>query len=141
MRNLDLDFFLLSRLGLLLVLVSGILQLMFQPVFGKSGQYLVATQATRNNDFEIASDNYVSILKRGISETIIYQEALLFSRASQMIPMSNREFNCSDAIGCGLILVLKRAENEVCPILNFGARSSFLLFNHTDKSQVASHQH
>ncbi len=117
MRDLYLDFFLISRLGILLVLFSGISQLMFQPVFGKSGQYLVATQATRNNDFEIASDNYLSILKRGITETIIYQEALLFSVLSDDLEVAQKIANSSDQQGlklpaAGLISLVTSFKDE-----------------------------
>ena len=44
-----------------------------------SGKYLVATQAASKNDFRHASMNYLSILNSGVSETLIIQEALLFS--------------------------------------------------------------
>ncbi len=47
--------------------------------YGGSGKYLVAIQAASKNDFRHASKNYLSLLKGGISETLIIQEALLFS--------------------------------------------------------------
>ena len=47
--------------------------------FGGSGKYLVAAEAAGKHDFNKASKNYLSLLKSGVSETLIIQDALIFS--------------------------------------------------------------
>ena len=63
-------------LGLLIILGS------FSLVFschGSSGQYLVASQAAGNKDFEEAAKNYLSILDQIKTDSLVLQEALIFS--------------------------------------------------------------
>ena len=79
MRNLSYNFFVQLKMRIFVLSLVGFVFLLSFPAIGDSGQYLVATKAARNNDFDLASKNYLSLIKTGISETLIVQEALLFS--------------------------------------------------------------
>ena len=63
---------------LCLLLILGYFTLVF-PSYGSSGKYLVASQAAGNNDFEQAAKNYLSILNKDDSDSLVIQEALIFS--------------------------------------------------------------
>ncbi len=69
------------------------------PVIGLSGQYLVATQAAGKKDFDSASKNFLSILNNDFSETIIVQEALLFSVLASDLEAALRLSETSDKRG------------------------------------------
>ena len=77
MKQLQLNFILKIGILYLLLIVIGFTSTV--PAFGVSGKYLVAVEAAGKNDFNKASKNYLALLKRGVSETLVIQDALLFS--------------------------------------------------------------
>ena len=61
-----------------IAMIFGHLTLAF-PCNGSTGKYLVASQAAGNKDFDLAAKNYLSILDKDNSDTLVLQEALIFS--------------------------------------------------------------
>ena len=63
---------------MLIAIIFGCLTLAL-PSHGSTGKYLVASQAAGYKDFDLAAKNYLSILDKDNSDTLVMQEALIFS--------------------------------------------------------------
>jgi len=74
-------FFVKMKVNIVYLIVALAFDLLvsFAPAYASSGKYLVASEAVGNKDFDRAASSYLSILELNSADTVVLQEALIFS--------------------------------------------------------------
>ena len=74
-------FFVKMKVNIVYLIVALAFDLLisFSPAYASSGKYLVASEAVGNKDFDRAAKSYLSILEINSGDTVVLQEALIFS--------------------------------------------------------------
>ena len=85
--------------------------------YGSSGKYLVASQAAGTRDFSYAAEQYLSILEKDYSDTLVIQEALIFSVLANDIDSAWRLSLIAEKKGfqipsAGLIALAKSSKDQ-----------------------------
>ena len=75
------DCFFKMKVNIVFLIVALVFELLISVAagYGSSGKYLVASEAVGNKDFDRAAKSYLSILEINSADTVVLQEALIFS--------------------------------------------------------------